>query len=43
MEQTESKKYCVYIHITPSDKVYIGQTSTNPNDRWQNGAAYKDS
>ena len=41
MEQTESKKYCVYIHITPSDKVYIGQTSTNPNDRWQNGKGYK--
>lgn len=32
--------YCVYKHITPSQKVYIGITSINPLKRWANGCGY---
>lgn len=36
-------KYCVYMHITPSNKVYIGQTS-DVTRRWScNGYEYKHS
>lgn len=35
--------YTIYMHITPSGKVYIGQTSkADPNERWKNGRGYKD-
>ena len=37
----EDKKYTVYRHITPSNKVYIGITKQNPKKRWQNGHGYK--
>lgn len=34
--------YSVYLHITPSKKVYVGITSqTNINRRWQNGEGYR--
>ena len=33
--------YIVYIHISPSNKRYIGITSKKPNKRWQNGKGYK--
>ena len=33
--------YCVYIHKTPSDKVYIGQTYREPQKRWGYGSQYK--
>lgn len=32
--------YCVYKHTTPSGKVYIGITSTEPERRWCNGHGY---
>lgn len=32
--------YTVYIHTTPSGKVYIGITSRSVIDRWQNGSGY---
>lgn len=35
-------KYIVYMHITPSNKRYIGITSTRPERRWRNGTAYKE-
>lgn len=36
--------YCVYIHTNKiNGKRYIGQTCTQPNIRWKNGAGYKDS
>lgn len=35
------KKYCVYKHVSPSNKVYIGITSKNPLRRWENGNGYK--
>ena len=40
MSNTE-KTYCVYIHISPSNKRYIGITSQEPKRRWRKGNAYK--
>lgn len=34
------RRWCVYIHITPSNKVYVGITSQNPIKRWNNGLGY---
>ena len=34
------KKYTVYKHVTPSNKVYIGITSQPINRRWRNGKGY---
>ena len=34
--------YTVYMHISPSNKRYIGITSQKPKKRWQNGKGYKD-
>lgn len=36
-----NKKWCVYVHISPSKKYYVGITSQKPNDRWRNGNGYK--
>lgn len=33
--------YTVYMHRSPSDKVYIGITKQKVERRWRNGAAYK--
>lgn len=33
--------YTVYMHITPSNKRYIGITKTNTRFRWKNGKSYK--
>lgn len=38
--ETNNKKYCVYEHISPSGKHYIGITSTSPKKRWANGKGY---
>ena len=36
------RRYCIYKHISPSGKVYIGITSQRPEARWQReGAGYK--
>lgn len=36
-----NKKWILYRHTSPSDKVYIGITSRrNPNLRWNNGRGY---
>lgn len=32
--------HCVYIHIFPNGKVYIGITGRNPIKRWRNGLGY---
>lgn len=37
----EEKRYCVYIHTTPSNKVYIGLTCKKPKRRWANGYGYR--
>ena len=33
-------EYCIYIHKSPSGKVYIGQTCQKLNGRWKNGKGY---
>ena len=39
--QNTDKDWTVYIHISPSNKAYIGITSQLPNDRWgSNGCNY---
>lgn len=37
----EERNYCVYRHITPDGKVYVGQTQQKPETRWGNGRLYK--
>lgn len=37
----EEKRYCVYLHTSPSGKHYVGITSQNPKDRWDYGYGYK--
>ena len=37
----ENKNYCVYMHISPSNKKYIGITCQRPKHRWNNGNGYK--
>lgn len=40
-ETTEEKKWCVYMHISPSSKRYIGITGKDPIVRWgKNGFRY---
>ena len=34
------KKYCVYCHVSPSGKRYIGITSRSPEKRWNYGFGY---
>ncbi len=43
MKETNDKMWCVYIHTSPDNKVYIGITSkTPPEKRWgKNGIHYK--
>lgn len=37
----ENDVYCVYMHTSPSGKMYIGQTKLKPENRWKNdGAGY---
>lgn len=43
-EQKENEiknNYTVYMHISPSNKKYIGVTGKNVNDRWRNGTGYR--
>ena len=37
---TNNKKFCVYEHLFPNGKRYIGITSKNPKARWENGSGY---
>lgn len=39
----ENKKYVIYKHISPSGKIYVGQTNQIPNIRFRNGNGYKSS
>ncbi len=36
----ENGNYCVYVHTSPSGKMYVGQTKMNPEHRWNNGNGY---
>lgn len=37
----DKRNYTVYAHVFPDAKVYVGLTKQRPEDRWQNGNAYK--
>lgn len=39
----KQSNFTIYKHICPNGKVYIGQTSLNPESRWQKGRHYKGS
>lgn len=39
----EQKMYCIYKHVFPNGKVYIGQTCQKPERRWRNGEGYVES
>lgn len=39
--EARANNYCVYIHTTPSGKVYIGITSKPVEKRWLNGRGYR--
>lgn len=36
----EDKKYCIYKHTFPNNKVYIGITQQEPEKRWKKGLGY---
>lgn len=42
---TQETPYCIYVHTSPSNKVYVGKSrNKNLNNRWgKNGIGYKDS
>jgi hypothetical protein len=40
MINKNNKKFCVYEHVFPNGKRYIGITSKSPKARWENGAGY---
>lgn len=35
------KRYCVYTHIAPNGKIYIGITCQKPERRWHGGSGYR--
>lgn len=39
--ESRKENYTVYMHTTPSGKVYVGITKQNPEQRWANGNGYK--
>lgn len=40
MINKNNKKFCVYEHLFPNGKRYIGITSKNLEARWENGNGY---
>ena len=41
IDYRENNKWTVYIHISPSNKYYVGITSKKPKERWRNGKGYE--
>lgn len=41
MKEREKMAYSVYIHTSPSGKVYVGITQQTVEQRWRNGKGYK--
>lgn len=37
---SKDANWCVYIHISPSNKAYVGIACNKPEDRWRNGLGY---
>ena len=40
IEQNEDRKYSVYVHTSPSGKMYVGQTGKLPEERWGKGGKH---
>lgn len=40
LSERDERSYCVYKHISPSGKIYIGMTCQPPENRWMNGHGY---
>ena len=38
--KVDNRKFRVYIHTTPDDRVYVGMTCQDPEKRWANGDGY---
>lgn len=36
----KNNNWIVYVHISPTNKYYVGITSQKPNNRWKNGKGY---
>lgn len=41
MPENTEKKWCVYVHISPNGKRYIGITCQKPEKRWKRGYGYQ--
>ena len=42
IDYRKNNNYSVYVHISPSNKYYIGITKFKPSQRWgKNGCGYK--
>lgn len=39
-KRTNNNTYCIYVHIFPNGKRYVGQTCVDPDIRWRNGTRY---
>lgn len=39
----KEKTWCVYVHIFPNEKYYVGITCQEPSRRWRNGKGYANS
>lgn len=37
----DERRYTVYVHTSPSNKKYVGMTSTSLEKRWQSGKGYR--
>ena len=40
MNKVDNRKFSVYIHTTPDNRVYVGMTSQIPEKRWNDGLGY---
>ncbi len=38
--RTDKSTYCIYVHIFPNGKRYVGQTCVDPYKRWRGGKRY---
>lgn len=41
LTMTKEKTWCVYVHISPSIKYYVGITCQRPESRWRYGKGYE--
>ena len=39
--EKDTRLFCIYRHVSPSGKSYVGVTTQDPEDRWKSGYGYK--